>query len=102
MLRSETSVYPANSVINSAVRVFGSSGFFIVKLVSLVMSNLGFIRLPDCVHFHWQRFSTISFRLFGSVSFLRKVEFFVLSGICLVSVLVSNDLFGDCESFGCG
>ena len=51
MLRSETSVYSAKSVLNSAVHVSGSSGFFIVKLTSLAMSNLGFIRLADSVRF---------------------------------------------------
>jgi len=49
--------------------------FLSVTSASFVMSVLGFIRLVDFTSFYWQRFCTASFGFFGSVSFLRKVEF---------------------------
>jgi len=45
MLRSEKSVCPATSVLNFAVRVSGSAKVFIVKLISLAMSYLGYIKV---------------------------------------------------------
>ena len=66
------------------------------------MSSFGFIRLADCVHFHWQEFWIISSRFCGSVVFPCTVYFSRCRVLLRKSLCRLSSFFGDCESLGCG
>ena len=66
MLRSEKSMYPAKCFLNFAVRVSGSPEFSLQSW---------FHKVVWLSSFSLEKFCIVSFRFFGSVSFLRKVEF---------------------------